>query len=50
MPKAGKNPILSVRLPPELKATLQRRAEADHRTVTSLVAKIVTDWLRKAGK
>ena len=41
---------LSLRVAAELKQALEQRADRDHRTVTSLVTKILTDWLRKAGK
>jgi predicted transcriptional regulator len=39
----------SVRLPPETKSALEKAAAADDRTFTSLVTKILHDWL-KANK
>jgi predicted transcriptional regulator len=37
----------SVRLPPETKAALEKAAAADDRTFTSLVTKILHDWLKE---
>jgi hypothetical protein len=39
----------SVRLPPEVKAALEKAAAADTRSLSSMIEKIVTDWLKKRG-
>jgi hypothetical protein len=44
-----KTPSLGVRLPPEVKAALQHAAKDDVRSVSSLVEKIVVEWLRTHG-
>jgi hypothetical protein len=36
-----------VRLDPAAKAALERAALADHRSVSSLAAKIISEWLAK---
>ncbi len=38
---------LSFRVPPDLKAALEEAAAADSRSVSSLILKILTDWLRE---
>lgn len=43
---AGKTAPVSVRLPPEVKAALERAAKADTRSLSSLIEKILTDWLK----
>ncbi|WP_082483823.1 Arc family DNA-binding protein [Rubellimicrobium mesophilum] len=40
---------ISFRLPEETKAALERAAKADARSVSSLVTKILTDWLKTNG-
>lgn len=45
----GKTPSLGVRLHPETKAALERAAKADMRSVSSLVEKVLTEWLRTNG-
>jgi hypothetical protein len=54
MPKAKKAPapavVLTVRVPPDAKAALDKAAREDARTTSSLVAKIVLDWLARRGK
>jgi hypothetical protein len=45
----GKTPSLGIRLKPEVKAALQQAAEADMRSVSSLVEKVLTEWLRQKG-
>jgi predicted transcriptional regulator len=56
MARAPKKPVkkaapvlvaTSVRLPPETKAALEKAAAADDRTFTSLVTKILHDWLKE---
>ncbi len=45
----GKTPSLGIRVQPEIKAALQKAAEADMRSVSSLIEKILTEWLRANG-
>jgi hypothetical protein len=45
----GKTPSLGVRLQPKVKAALQQAAEADIRSLSSMVEKILTEWLRAKG-
>lgn len=45
----GKTPSLGVRLQPETKAALEKAAKADMRSVSSLVEKVLTEWLRSNG-
>lgn len=40
---------VSVRLPREVKAAVEKAAKADVRSVSSLIEKIVTDFLRQSG-
>lgn len=40
---------MAVRLPPAVKDALVRAAAADTRTMSSLVEKILTDWLKSHG-
>lgn len=40
---------LSVRLPLDVKAALERAAAADLRSQSSMVEKILTEWLRQNG-
>jgi hypothetical protein len=44
-----KSAFLQIRLEPNLKATIERAAKDDHRTVTSLIEKLVTDYLKQHG-
>jgi predicted transcriptional regulator len=41
---------VSVRLPPETKAALERAAKADHRSLSSLIEKVLVDWLAAQPK
>jgi hypothetical protein len=41
----GKAPF-SIRLEPAIRAALERAAKDDARTVSSLVQKIIADWLK----
>lgn len=41
-----KSPSLGVRLQPEVKAALEKAAKDDLRSVSSMVEKVLTDWLR----
>jgi hypothetical protein len=46
----SKNPLpVSFRLPAEVKAATEKAAAEDHRSVSSLIEKVLTDWLRKNG-
>ena len=45
---AKTNP-LGVRLQPEVKAALERAARDDHRSLSSLIDKILVEWLRECG-
>lgn len=40
---------MSFRLSPELKAALERAAEEDARSVSSLVIKVLTEWAKANG-
>lgn len=42
----AKTPSLGIRVQPEVKAALERAAADDLRSVSSLVEKIVVEWLR----
>lgn len=44
-----KTPSLGVRVQPETKAALERAAAEDDRTVSSLVERILKEWLREKG-
>ncbi len=38
---------VSVRLPPNVKKALERAAKDDTRSVSSLIEKVLTNWLRE---
>ncbi|MDH2092282.1 ribbon-helix-helix protein, CopG family [Rhizobium pusense] len=40
---------ISFRLPPEVKDALEKAAKDDVRSVSSLMEKLVTQWLREHG-
>jgi hypothetical protein len=40
---------LGFRVEPEVKAALEKAAKADMRSVSSLIEKILVEWLRKQG-
>jgi uncharacterized protein (DUF1778 family) len=42
---ASKTLPVSLRLAPETKVALERAAKADHRSLSSLMEKIIADWL-----
>jgi hypothetical protein len=44
-----KTPSLGVRVEPETKAALERAAADDDRTISSLVERILKEWLRDKG-
>ena len=39
----------NLRLDPQLKAAAEKAAKADHRSLTSLIEKLLADHLRKTG-
>jgi uncharacterized protein (DUF1778 family) len=41
-----KDELLTIRIPSDTKAALRRAAEADDRSVSSMVLRIVREWLR----
>ncbi len=41
--------ITTMRFDPEIRAALDEAAKADRRSVSSLVMKILEDWLRQNG-
>lgn len=45
----AKTPSLGVRVQPETKEALEKAAKADVRSVSSLIEKILTDWLKDKG-
>lgn len=45
----GKTPSLGVRVHPQTKAALEKAAADDMRSVSSLIEKILTEWLRANG-
>lgn len=47
LPIMAKTPSLGVRVQPETKDALDRAAKDDMRSVSSLVEKILTEWLRE---
>jgi hypothetical protein len=44
-----KTPSLGIRVQPETKAALERAAKDDLRSVSSLIEKILVEWLRAKG-
>jgi predicted HicB family RNase H-like nuclease len=47
--KRIKTAPIALRMRPELKAAAEAAAKADHRSLTSLVEKLLTDYCRKKG-
>ena len=45
----AKTPSLGVRVQPETKAALEKAAKDDLRSVSSLIEKILIEWLRAKG-
>lgn len=45
----AKTPSLGVRVQPETKEALENAAKDDVRSVSSLIEKILTDWLKEKG-
>jgi hypothetical protein len=48
--KKNKSEVVSIRLTQETKEVLMQYAIQDDRTFSSLISKIVGDWLRKQNK
>ena len=44
-----KTPSLGIRVQPETKVALERAAKDDLRSVSSLIEKILVEWLRAKG-
>jgi hypothetical protein len=44
-----KTPSLGIRIQPDTKAALEKAAKEDLRSVSSLVEKILVEWLRAKG-
>jgi hypothetical protein len=44
-----KTSIVQLRIRPSLKEAAEKAAEADQRSLTSLVEKLLTDFLKKSG-
>jgi len=40
---------IGIRVEPDLKEAAEKAAKADHRTVASLIEKILTEWLEQNG-
>jgi hypothetical protein len=49
MPEELKTAQVNLRLQPALKAAAEEAAKADHRSLTSLVEKLLTEYCRKKG-
>ena len=49
MTQRQKTALLNLRVAPELKEAAVRAAEADQRSLTSLIEKLLTDHLREKG-
>ena len=45
----AKTPALGFRVLPDMKDALQRAAKADHRSVSSLIEKVMLEWLTREG-
>lgn len=45
----GKTPSLGIRVQPETKAALEQAAKDDMRSMSSLIEKILVEWLREKG-
>lgn len=49
MPITSPKPAIGVHLDQTVKTALERAAREDSRSVSSMAAKIITDWLRREG-
>jgi hypothetical protein len=50
MAEENKTAQVNLRLRPSLKAEAEKAAAEDNRSLTSLIEKLLTDYLRKRGK
>jgi predicted transcriptional regulator len=50
MPPMPKEQSISIRIDDATKAALTKLAEDDKRSLSSLVQKIIADWLKRRGK
>ena len=49
MASRNKSSTLNLRINPELKAAAEKAAADDHRSLTSLIEKLLADYLREKG-
>jgi hypothetical protein len=49
VPKETKSAQVNLRLQPSLKEAAEKAAGDDHRSLTSLIEKLLADYLRKKG-
>lgn len=49
MAKEAKTAQVNLRLQPSLKEAAEKAAEAEHRSLTSLIEVLLTGWLRDKG-
>jgi hypothetical protein len=49
VPEETRSAQVNLRLQPSLKAAAEKAAAADHRSLTSLIEKLLTEHLRKSG-
>jgi hypothetical protein len=49
MPDETKTAQVNLRLQPSLKTAAEKAAAADHRSLTSLIEKLLSDYLKKRG-
>jgi hypothetical protein len=47
--KETRSAPLGIRITPTVKAAAEKAADADHRTLASLVEKVLIEWLRANG-
>jgi predicted HicB family RNase H-like nuclease len=50
MPEQRKTAQLNMRINPRLKAAAEKAAAADHRSLASLIEKLIADYLKAKGK
>ena len=48
--KSGNTPMVGIRMATEMRAELEKFAKNDGRTLSGLILKILSDWLKDAGK
>ena len=47
--KAGTGVVTSIRFEPPVKAAIEKAAKGDKRSISSLVQKVMEDWLKAKG-